>query len=75
MSLKTLLLKKTLASQLKGVPQEQQDKILKAVEENPDLFQKIALEMQSEMKKGKDQMAAAMSVMPKYQEELSRLMK
>jgi len=74
MSLKTLLLKKMLATQLKGVPQEQQDMILKAVENNPELFQTIATEMQAEMKKGKDQMAAAMAVMPKYQEELKRVM-
>jgi len=74
MSLKTLLLKKMLATQLKGVPQEQQDMILKAVENNPELFQTIATEMQAEMKKGKDQMAAAMAVMPKYQEELKRAM-
>jgi len=75
MSLKTLLLKKMLATQLKGVPQDQQDMILKVVEENPELFQKIATEMQAEMKKGKDQMSAAMTVMPKYQAELSKLMK
>ncbi|NTV44130.1 MAG: hypothetical protein HGA67_00335 [Candidatus Yonathbacteria bacterium] len=75
MSLKQLLLKKTLASQLKGVPPEQQEMILKVVEENPELFQKIAMEMQAEMKKGKDQMAAAMTIMPKYQAELAKLMK
>lgn len=44
------------------------------LEKDPDLFMKIATEMQAEMKKGKNQMAAAMAVMPKYQEKLKSLM-
>ncbi len=59
-----------MKSKMKDVPEEQQEKILAAVEENPELFQKIALEVQEKMKGGKDQMAAAMEVMQKYQEEL-----
>jgi hypothetical protein len=74
MSLKSMLMKKMVASQMKGVPQDQQDAILAAVENNPELFQKIAMDIQAEMKKGKDQMAATFAVMPKYQEELKRAM-
>ena len=44
------------------------------LEKDPDLFMKIAEEMQAEMNKGKNQMAAAMAVMPKYQEKLKTLM-
>lgn len=74
MSLKSMLMKKMISSQMKGVPQDQQDAILAAVEKNPELFQKIAADIQTEMKKGKDQMAATFAVMPKYQEELKRAM-
>ncbi len=44
------------------------------LEKDPDLFMNIATEMQEEMKKGKNQMAAAMAVMPKYQDKLKELM-
>lgn len=67
-------MKKMLQSKLKDVPKDQQDKILMAIEKNPELFQKIALEIQQEVKGGKDQMAAAISVMEKYKGELQQLM-
>ena len=73
--LKRFLMKKMLSSQLKGVPEDQQNKILDAIEKNPDFFQKIATEVQEEMKKGKDQMAATMAVMQKHQAELQNVMK
>ena len=68
--LKNLLLKKLLASKMKDVPKEQQDKLFNAIEKNPQLFQNIAVEVQQKMKEGKDQMAATMEVMQKYQIEL-----
>ena len=68
--LKNLLLKKMLASKMKDVPKEQQDKLFNALEKNPQLFQNIAGEVQQKMKEGKDQMAATMEVMQKYQKEL-----
>lgn len=74
MSIKNFLMKKMLASQLKGVPQEEQDKLFQMIEKNPDLFQKIALEVQEEMKKGKDQMSATMEVSKKYESQLKGLM-
>ncbi len=72
--LKNLLLKKMIKSQLKGVPEDQQEKILKVITENPELFQKIALEIRDEMKKGKEQMVATMEVMQRYQNELKGIM-
>ncbi len=74
MSLKSMLMKKMIGSQMKGMPQDQQDAILTAVEKNPELFQKISADIKAEMKKGKDQMAATFAVMPKYKEELQRAM-
>lgn len=58
---------------MKGIPQDQQEKMIAMIEKNPELFQKIALEMQEEMKKGKSEMDAAMAVMPKYKDELQKL--
>ncbi len=67
------LVKKLLQSKMKDVPQEDQEKIFAMLEKNPGLFQKIAEESQEEMKKGKSQMDAVMSVMKKYEGELKKL--
>lgn len=65
-----------LSSKMKGVPQAEQDKIFELIEKNPDLFQKIGVEVQEKMQReGKDQMAAAMEVMQKYKDQLQGLMK
>lgn len=73
MGLQEMLFKKMLASKMKGVPEAEQQKIFDMIEKNPDLFQKIALEVQSAMKGGKDQMTAARDVLEKYKSELSGL--
>jgi len=72
--LKNFLMRKMLQSQTKNLPKDQQEQIMTMLEKDPDLFMKIAQEMQEEMKKGKNQMAAAMAVMPKYQDKLKELM-
>lgn len=74
MSLKDFLLRKMIKSKMKGVPEAEQDKLIAMVEKNPELFQKIALEVQEKMKGGQDQMAASMEVMKKYESELKNLM-
>ncbi len=63
-----------LASKLQGVPQAEQDKLFAMIEKNPDFFQKIGLEVQEEMKKGKDQMTATMEVSKRYESELKGMM-
>ncbi|MES3004736.1 MAG: hypothetical protein V4690_01330 [Patescibacteria group bacterium] len=73
MSMKTFLMRKMLASKLKGVPQAEQDKLFEMIEKNPDFFQKIGLEVQEEMKKGKDQMAATMEVVKRHELELKKI--
>jgi 2-oxo-4-hydroxy-4-carboxy--5-ureidoimidazoline (OHCU) decarboxylase len=72
--LKEFLLKKMLKSQMKGVPEAEQEKMMKLISENPELFQKIALEVQEKVKGGQDQMSAMMEVMPKYQEDLKKIL-
>jgi hypothetical protein len=70
MSIKDFLLKKTLEAKLKDVPKEEQEKLLKIVQDNPEFFQKVALEIQERVKAGQDQMSAAMDVMQKHKDEL-----
>lgn len=73
MGIKNFLMRKMMESKMKGIPQDQQEKMISMIEKNPELFQKIAMEMQEEMKKGKSEMDAAMAVMPKYKDELQKL--
>lgn len=64
-------MRKLLDSQLKNAPPEQKEMITALLEKDPKLFEKIAKEMQVELKKnGNNQMAAAMKVLPKYQKEI-----
>ncbi|MBY0376440.1 hypothetical protein K2P96_00495 [Patescibacteria group bacterium] len=74
MSMKSFLMRKMLASKMKGVPQAEQDKIFTMLEKNPEFFQKIGLEIQEEMKRGVDQMIATQNIVKKYQTELKGLM-
>lgn len=71
---KNYMMKKLIERQLKDAPPEQRELIMTLMEKNPALFEKIATEMQAEIKAGKTQMAAAMKVMPKYQAELQAAM-
>ncbi len=68
---KNFLLKKMLRSQ--GVPAEQIDMIITMMEKDPELFKKIAEEIQEKIKSGMDQKQAAMVVMQKYEVELKKL--
>ena len=68
---KNFLLKKMLRTQ--GVPEAQIDMVIAMMEKNPDLFKKIAEEIQVKIKGGMDQQAASMEIMKKYQDELKKL--
>ncbi len=73
--LKNMAIKKLVQSQMKNVPVEQQQMIIEMLEKKPELFEKIAKEMQAELKtNGNNQMAAAMKVLPKYQQEILAVM-
>lgn len=73
--MKQFAMKKVLQSQMKNVPEEQQRMILEMLEKDPALFEKIAKEMQEELKNnGNNQMAAATKVLPKYQKEIMAVM-
>ncbi len=72
--IKNFAMKKLLEKQLKDVPADQREMIMTMVEKDPVLFEKIAKELQEEMKKGGNQMNAAMKVLPKYQKEIMAIM-
>ncbi|MDB5204461.1 MAG: hypothetical protein JWP09_489 [Candidatus Taylorbacteria bacterium] len=63
-----------LDRQLKNVPEEQKEKIMRLITEKPELFQKIALEAQEKMKQGKSQMDAMMEVAKEHQDELKGIL-
>ena len=71
---KEFLMKQMLKRQLKGMPQAEQDRIIKAVSSNPELFQKIAKETQEKVKGGMSRMHATMAVTQKYKEELQKVL-
>jgi hypothetical protein len=52
---KQFLMRQAIKHAMKGVPQEQQELLLKLVEANPELFKKIADETQELIKNGKPQ--------------------
>jgi hypothetical protein len=73
--MKQFAMKKLIQSQMKDVPEDQQQMILEMIEKDPQLFEKIAKEMQAELKaNGNNQMAAASKVLPKYQQQIMAIM-
>jgi len=71
---KNFVMKQAIKSQMKGVPKEQQDMMMRAVEKDPQFFENIAKEIEQKVKEGKSKTAASMEVMRKHQDELRRLM-
>ena len=71
---KRYMTKKLLEHQLKNAPPEQRELVMTMMEKDPALFEKIAGEMQAELKKGGNQTSAAMKILPKYQKELQAIM-
>ena len=68
---KNFLLKKMLRTQ--GVPEAQIDMVITMMEKDPELFKKIAFEIQEKTKSGIDQQTASIEVMRKYEAELKKL--
>lgn len=58
-----------------GVPEGQQEQLMQMVLDNPELFQKIAQEVEAKTKEGKDQQTAMMEVMMAHREELQKALK
>jgi hypothetical protein len=72
---KQFFLKKMVQMQMKNLPKDQQEKLMTLIENNPELFTKIAKEVQHKIKnENKDQMVAMMEVVKKYKDELQKAM-
>lgn len=71
--IKDFIVRKMLERQLKEMPKEQQDIIIKLVTDNPDFFKKIQDEVKAKEKAGMDPKLATMFVMKKYQNELQQM--
>lgn len=57
----------------KNISKNNQEKMIAMITKNPELFQKIALEVKTKTDGGADQMKATMEVMKKYENQLVEL--
>ncbi|MCR4279450.1 MAG: hypothetical protein NUV78_01790 [Candidatus Zambryskibacteria bacterium] len=71
---KDFMLKQALKAKMKDVPEAEREKLLAAMEKNPEFFKKIGEEVQKRVKSGQSEMAATMVVMREHQHELQKLM-
>lgn len=69
-----MMMKAMMSRQLKGMPKDMQEKVLEAVDKNPDFFKKMADEIKERTDKGEDKMMASQAVAMKYQQELMQIM-
>lgn len=66
-------MKKMLDSKLKGMPEDQKNKLIELVTKNPELFTKIGEEVKALVKNGLGEQEASIKVMMKYKGELQKV--
>ncbi len=66
------ILKSLIKRQLKGVPDEQIDSIIAAIEKNPAFFQTLGEKIKAKIDSGIPQQEAAMQVMSEHGDELKK---
>lgn len=71
---KNFLIRKLAERQLKDMPAEDREKVLKLMENNPELFEKIAAEVAEKVKGGMSQTDAAMQVMRSHEVAIRKAM-
>ena len=71
---KNLVMKQAMKSQMKGLPKDQQEKLLSAMDKNPEFFESIAKQIKQKEKEGKGKVEASMQVMRENQDKLRKLM-
>lgn len=69
---KKMLLKQMLKPSLGSLPEAEREKLLKMVDNNPDLFFEIAKETKKLVDGGMDKQQAAMQVLMSKQDELKK---
>ena len=70
MGIMNFIKRKAAQHATRNLPKEQQELIMKLMEQDPKLFENIAKETQELVKQGKPEMYAGMEVMKKYEKEL-----
>lgn len=68
------IVKSLLKKQLKGMPEDQIEMIISAIEKNPEFFKTLAEKTKAKMDAGMSQQDAAMSVMKEHGDELKGIM-
>ncbi len=74
MSIQNFLIRQYANWKLKDVPAAQRDQMMTLVEKDPELFKRIAEEIERRKKGGEPEMKAAMEVMKKHRDELAQLL-
>jgi len=69
------IVKSLLKKQLKGLPNDLQDKILAVIEKNPELFIEIGTEVKKRVDQGMSQENAVKEVMATRGEEMKAVLK
>ncbi|MCD5396582.1 MAG: hypothetical protein LRZ98_00135 [Candidatus Pacebacteria bacterium] len=71
---KALAMKKMMEKEMKNLSPQQKELVMNMLAENPKFFEDIAKEIDEEVKSGKSQMVASMTVMKKHQAKMQELM-
>ena len=67
-------MKQLMKQQIKNLPADQQEKMLSALEKDPEFFESINKQIDQKVKQGKGKTQASMEVMRENQNKLRRLM-
>lgn len=67
-------MKMMMQRQLKNLPKDVQERMMAAVEKNPEFFKKILEEIAQKVKSGQSQMAATQQVMMAHKAELQQML-
>lgn len=67
-------MKSLIKSKLKGLPEDQIEKLISAIEKNPDFFKNIAKLVEEKTKKGMNQQDAIAEVLKDNQEDFKAVL-
>lgn len=73
--LKEFIMRKILERKLGTLPEGMREKILQALKEDPEFFANLARDIEAEKKSGKNETAAAVSVLGKHRAKLQELLR
>jgi succinate dehydrogenase flavin-adding protein (antitoxin of CptAB toxin-antitoxin module) len=71
---KNFILKQVVKHQAKGMPDTQREQVLKILEKDPQLFERISREIEKRKKGGENETKASIEVMKKYRTELAKVL-